>query len=299
MQGWSPDFIPKLTGDAIDGGLVDAHPAGQRRRRAAAGARTGAARKASSAASRPARRWPRRLRSRKTAPKGSRILFMVPDTGERYLSTPLFEDDRAGDGRRGTGDLELDAAVPLRRDRRPAGSRAGQAAEPRRPARAISSSEAIADPEQPVVMFALEWCEFCWAVRRFLADIGVPFRSVDLDSVAMQADGLGGDIRKDLHARTGEATIPQIFIGGVHVGGAVDVLASHDRGELEPLLRKAGVRADRRQTLVGAELSAQMAGVPICRLSTGGGSRNAISAGIGMNGRASLDARRSFRRATR
>ena len=57
----------------------------------------------------------------------------------------------------------------------------------------------------------------------------------------MQADGLGGDIRRDLRARTGEATIPQIFIGGIHVGGAVDVLARHDRGELEPLLREAGV----------------------------------------------------------
>jgi cysteine synthase len=100
------------------------------------------------------------------------------------------------------------------------------------------------------VMFALEWCEFSWSVRRFLKDMGVSFRSVDLDSVAMQADGLGGDIRKALRARTGQATIPQIFIGGVHVGGAVDVLARHDRGELEPLLRKAGVTPIGDTTLV-------------------------------------------------
>ena len=102
-------------------------------------------------------------------------------------------------------------------------------------------TQAIADPEQPVVLFALEWCEFCWAVRRFLRDIGVPFRSVDLDAVAMQTSGLGGDIRKALHERTGEPTIPQLFVGGVHVGGAIDVLDRYDRGELEPLLRQAGV----------------------------------------------------------
>ena len=78
-------------------------------------------------------------------------------------------------------------------------------------------------------------------MRRFLKVIGVPFRSVDLDSVAMQAGGLGGDIRKDLRDRTGETTIPQVFIGGIHVGGAVDVLARHDRGELEPLFHGAGV----------------------------------------------------------
>ncbi|MDI4657639.1 hypothetical protein K9U41_14640 [Xanthobacter autotrophicus] len=91
-------------------------------------------------------------------------------------------------------------------------------------------------------MFALEWCEFCWAVRRFLRDLGVRFRSVDLDSVAMQADGLGGDIRKVLQALTGQRTIPQIFIGGAHIGGAVDILDLHDRGELVTLLGKAGVQ---------------------------------------------------------
>ncbi|MFT4133905.1 MAG: glutaredoxin domain-containing protein [Labrys sp. (in: a-proteobacteria)] len=90
-------------------------------------------------------------------------------------------------------------------------------------------------------MFALEWCEFCWAVRRFLKDMGVPFRSVDLDSVAMQAGGLGGDIRKVLRPMTGAATIPQIFIGGIHVGGSVDLLQLHDAGKLVSLLGTAGV----------------------------------------------------------
>jgi cysteine synthase len=66
----------------------------------------------------------------------------------------------------------------------------------------------------------------------------------------MQADGLGGDIRKAMRVRTGGPTIPQIFIGGVHVIGAVDVLTRHDRGEFEPLLRKAGVAPTSDTTLV-------------------------------------------------
>jgi cysteine synthase A len=102
-------------------------------------------------------------------------------------------------------------------------------------------ARAIGDPDQPVAMFALEWCEFSWAVRRFLTDLGVPYRSVDLDSARMQASGLVGGIRKALRDLTGEATIPQIFIGGIPVGGAVDLLSRHDRGELEPLLRRAGI----------------------------------------------------------
>ena len=100
---------------------------------------------------------------------------------------------------------------------------------------------AINDPSQPIVMFALEWCEFCWAVRRFLKEIGIPFRSVDLDSVALQADGLGSDIRKALRVMTGEATIPQIFIAGQWVGGAMDLLICHERGELVPKLGKVNL----------------------------------------------------------
>jgi cysteine synthase A len=81
--------------------------------------------------------------------------------------------------------------------------------------------------------------------------MGIPFRSGDLDSVAMQANGLGGDIRKVLYAMTGQRTIPQIFIGGAHIGGAVDILDLHDRGELVPLLGRAGVRPAGDRALTG------------------------------------------------
>ena len=101
----------------------------------------------------------------------------------------------------------------------------------------------VNNAEEPVVMFALEWCEFCWAVRRFLEDIGVQFRAVELDSVAMQANGLGGDIRTALRVRTGQGTIPQIFISGSHVGGAMDLLKLHDRGELLSLLRRTEINS--------------------------------------------------------
>ncbi len=91
IQGWSPDFIPKLTGDALDMGLVDqviTVPAPQ------------------------AMQWSRQLAQKegifvgisaggtfaatlevcKGARKGTTFLCMLPDTGERYLSTPLFGD---------------------------------------------------------------------------------------------------------------------------------------------------------------------------------------------------------------
>jgi len=91
IQGWSPDFIPKLTGDALDMNLVDrvmtipAPQAMQCSRQLAQkeGIFVGVSAGATFAAA---------LEISKDAPKGTTILAMLPDTGERYLSTPLFAD---------------------------------------------------------------------------------------------------------------------------------------------------------------------------------------------------------------
>ena len=91
IQGWSPDFIPKLAGDAIEAGHVD---------------------RVITVPAPDAMNWSRQLARKegifvgvsaggtfaaalevcKDAPKGSTVLCMLPDTGERYLSTPLFAD---------------------------------------------------------------------------------------------------------------------------------------------------------------------------------------------------------------
>ena len=91
IQGWSPDFIPKLTGDAVDMKLVDqvftipAPQAMQSSRQLAQkeGIFVGVSAGATFSAA---------LEVAKDAPKGTTILAMLPDTGERYLSTPLFAD---------------------------------------------------------------------------------------------------------------------------------------------------------------------------------------------------------------
>lgn len=89
IQGWSPDFIPKITGDAVDMGLMDDlltvsnEEAMQCSRDLATkeGIFVGVSCGGTFAAA---------LEVCKKAPKGSTVLCMLPDTGERYLSTPLF-----------------------------------------------------------------------------------------------------------------------------------------------------------------------------------------------------------------
>ena len=89
-------------------------------------------------------------------------------------------------------------------------------------------------------MFALEWCEFCWAARKLFARLGVAFESVDIDSVTFQPDDLGMKIRAVLKERTGSPTIPQIWIGGQHVGGCTDLFDAMRAGQLQPLLDGCG-----------------------------------------------------------
>jgi cysteine synthase A len=90
--------------------------------------------------------------------------------------------------------------------------------------------------DEPVLLFALEWCEFCWSVRKLFARLGIAHRSVDLDSVEYQKGDLGGKIRVVLADKTGAKTIPQIFIGGKHVGGATDLFDAWRKGSIQQQL---------------------------------------------------------------
>jgi cysteine synthase A len=102
-------------------------------------------------------------------------------------------------------------------------------------------SEAISDDEYPVVMFAHEWCEFCWSVRKMFAACEIPYRSIDLDSVEYQAGDKGRKIRSALNARTSVVTIPQIFVGGEFVGGCTEVFDAYKEGRLQAMLKDNGV----------------------------------------------------------
>jgi cysteine synthase A len=91
LQGWGPNFISRLTGDAVDMGVIDqivtisgadAIRCSQdlaRKEGIFVGITSGAT-------------FAGALDVCKDAKDGATVLCMLPDTGERYLSTPLFDD---------------------------------------------------------------------------------------------------------------------------------------------------------------------------------------------------------------
>lgn len=91
IQGWSPDFIAKLTGDARDMNLISQVVRIQKdeaiRCSKDLATKEGIFVGISSGAT-----FAGALQVAASTPQGSTILCMLPDTGERYLSTPLFAD---------------------------------------------------------------------------------------------------------------------------------------------------------------------------------------------------------------
>lgn len=248
MQGWSPDFISKLANDVLQDNLVDEFvpvsgtnaltqaKALAREEGIFCGISSGAT-------------FAGALEIAQQAPKGSVIVCMLPDTGERYLSTNLFdgiEEDMSKD------ELDLSKSTPgYRFDiSAPANHPAGDSEEVPPPIAAKPQALAfvdkvVGDEKQPVVMFALEWCEFCWSVRKMFAELDIPYHSIDLDSVEYQKENLGSDIRAALLQKLNSPTIPQIFVGGEYIGGCTETFDAFNNGKLQKLLEANAVNFDR------------------------------------------------------
>ncbi len=244
MQGWTPDFIPRLAESAVDAAHIDgfipidgndsmqcAKDLAQKE-----GIFVGISGGATLAGA---------LSVARSAAPGSNILCMLPDTGERYLSTPLFEDVAV---EMTEEEQAISCSTPgYRFDVTAAAAAQDEAIELDESAvREVAAF--IADEENPVVMFALEWCEFCWSVRKMLAEYGIPYRSVDLDSVAYQADDRGGKIRAALRDTTTWNTFPQIFIKGEFIGGCTDLFDACKAGELQQRLKSHNINCNEAVT---------------------------------------------------
>ncbi|HEY8507209.1 MAG TPA: cysteine synthase A [Steroidobacteraceae bacterium] len=253
MQGWAPDFISKLTEDAVGARLIDeiVPVNGSEALRLARelarkeGIFVGTSSGATLAAA---------LQIARRSPPGTNIVCMLPDTGERYQSTPLFEnigEEMTAEEwalSRSTPSCRFDVVVPAPAPSQPAAPAPAATVAPQPDAEAQRIVDEII-AHNAVVVFALEWCEFCWSVRKLFTRVSINYRSIDLDSVEYQRDDLGGRIRAVLAQRTGARTIPQIFIGGEHIGGCTDLFDAWRAGTIRQRLIDLGIGFDRNYVL--------------------------------------------------
>ena len=83
-----------------------------------------------------------------------------------------------------------------------------------------------------VVVYLTGWCPYCARAKQLLEKKGVDFEEIDVDARP--------EARKEMTARSGRSSVPQIFIGTTHVGGCDDLHELEASGRLDTLL-KTGV----------------------------------------------------------
>jgi len=252
LQGWTPDFIALHTGLAADAGLVDRvlPVSGDDALRVS---RELACREGVLAGPTSGATVAGALRLLQEQPD-AHLLCLLPDTGERYLSTPLFDaigqdmDAEEWDISRSSPSARFDQAPP------PVPVNAAAATAPADDEAINWLDGALADERAPVQVYGLSWCEFGWTVRRLFEQLDLPHRLVAVDAPAMQAGDLGNRVRAVLRARTGQATLPQVFIGGRWLGGCSEVIAAHDSGELARLVQQTGTDTSHWPALDASQL---------------------------------------------
>ena len=79
-----------------------------------------------------------------------------------------------------------------------------------------------------IVLYTSAICPYCVAAKNFLKSQGREWTEVRID--------LDPAEREKMMARTRRTSVPQIFVGDVHVGGYDDMMALHRAGKLLPLL---------------------------------------------------------------
>jgi len=87
----------------------------------------------------------------------------------------------------------------------------------------------------PVEIYTTRYCPYCHAAKALLKKKGVNFSEIDV--------GHDWERREEMIQRAnGRMTVPQIFIGPVHVGGSDDLHALERAGKLDPLLAKGEIQ---------------------------------------------------------
>ena len=79
-----------------------------------------------------------------------------------------------------------------------------------------------------VVVYTSGWCGYCTGAKKLLDKKGVHYTEIRVDKEA--------GMREEMEQRSQRDTVPQIFIGDVHVGGFDDLMDLDMDGELDAML---------------------------------------------------------------
>ncbi|PKP97828.1 MAG: glutaredoxin 3 [Alphaproteobacteria bacterium HGW-Alphaproteobacteria-13] len=83
-----------------------------------------------------------------------------------------------------------------------------------------------------IEIYTKAFCPYCVRAKALLADKGADYREIDVTMDRAAFDAM-------VERADGRRTVPQVFIGGRHIGGSDDLAALDARGGLDSLLGRA------------------------------------------------------------
>lgn len=160
------------------------------------------------------------------AVSGSHIVCVLPDAGERSPLSPSL--DRAPDSMnaeeqaisKSTAGQQIINKTP-----RPLVQIEDEGAYVADVAQKLLE-QIMAESEASVLIFAYEWCEMGWAVRKLFDTLDIRFTCVNLDDETYQVGQVGAGLKAALVARTGITSMPQIFVHGEFIGSCMELFDS-------------------------------------------------------------------------
>lgn len=79
-----------------------------------------------------------------------------------------------------------------------------------------------------IEIYTKDWCIYCLMAKQLLGKKGLPFKEIDVAANAAK--------EWEMIERSGQHTVPQIFINGTHVGGCRELQNAEASGDLDSML---------------------------------------------------------------
>ena len=80
-----------------------------------------------------------------------------------------------------------------------------------------------------------DWCPYSQRALKLLDEKGVDYEAIDVTNDLER--------EREMRERAGRTSVPQVFVGALHLGGYDDIAALDHKGELDPILKGDSVAA--------------------------------------------------------
>ncbi|UZJ56394.1 hypothetical protein CBS101457_005714 [Exobasidium rhododendri] len=93
--------------------------------------------------------------------------------------------------------------------------------------------------ESRVTVFSKSYCPYCVRAKSVISSFDIPASKLAI--MELDHETQGTEVQSYLLSKTGQRTVPNIFVNGKHLGGCDDLLKAQSSGSLKTMLQEASL----------------------------------------------------------